>query len=211
MYKEQYIGVSITEYLEDLKYITNDHTEAEYLCDETLDAFQIDYEEYQKFVRGEITKEKYEKERAKRNEGRRHSYRLRKAMLDQVEKKPFNTSTHHIVSWDDNRAKRVRVILENVGIDIDDAINGVFLPMYVKHTSHPNMPDAYAHSKIHTEKYYLNIEVLLVNAYMENIGDKDGQRKAVENELLLVAEKLLKGEFPLHERINVNEASYENI
>ena len=70
----------------------------------------------------------------------------------------FPFATHHIVAGKDKRAASARAILLKYGIDINDAVNGVFLPT-VKNVS----PAAY-HRSLHTKKYYDNVNEMLNKA-----------------------------------------------
>ena len=66
---------------------------------------------------------------------------------------------------------------------------------YPKIHPHPQMPNAYAHSEVHTNIYYLNVEDSLA---MEK-GDKIGIQETLKD----IADELTEGEFPLHTRIGV--------
>lgn len=135
-------------------------------------------------------------ERMKAREGRKHYKKLRQ----NLGAKPANTAGHHIVSWYDEGAKAARQILRRFGIDIDSEENGVYLPRFKKHIPHPKMPEAYAHSEVHTEKYYLNITILL-EAEANIPGATKEDIAAVLSE---ISEELKRGAFPLHERVSVN-------
>lgn len=195
MFKREYIGVSITEFLSDLVDITGNHTEAEALLDEVIDAYQIEYYEEQQVLHGEKTREQVDKEREKRRSSRNHTNRLRRNMIAAGRAQPLNTSPHHIVACDDSRAIRARALLTQVGIGIDDEANGVFLPMYKIHTPHPDMPNAYAHLPVHTDIYYLNITAALTV--------ESNNPEGIEDVLRDIAEQLTDGTFPLHEKAEV--------
>ena len=107
-------------------------------------------------------------------------------------KKPKNTAAHHIVSWNDMRAARSRLRLAAFGIDINHEANGVYLPRFQKHVPMDSMPDAYSHSKVHTGKYYLNIEYLLSETIAEGVG-----REGIIETLREISEDLESGDFPL--------------
>ncbi|MEJ2911604.1 AHH domain-containing protein [Pseudoalteromonas sp. C12FD-1] len=106
--------------------------------------------------------------------------------------KPKNTAAHHIVSWNDMRAARSRLRLAAFGIDIDHEANGVYLPRFQKHVPMDILPDAYPHSKIHTGKYYLNIEFLLNETIAEGLG-----RQGIIETLKEIGEELADGTFPI--------------
>ena len=191
--EKEYIGVTTTELLDDLIDITGSHTEAELLLDDVISAYEIEYLEELKVIRGEKTREQFEAEREKRRLGRIHSNRLRDNMIAAGRFQAPNTSTHHIVAWDDERAIRARQILEQVGIHVDDEVNGVYLPMYKKNTPHRDMPNAYAHAGIHTRIYYINITTLL--------KEVEGNKNEIEATLRTIGESLSKGTFPINTEI----------
>ena len=194
MYKEkEYIGGTTTELLDDLIDITDSHTEAELLLDDVISAYEIEYLEELKVIRGEKTREQLEQERENRRLGRIHSNRLRDNMIAAGRFQPSDTSVHHIVAWGDKNAEGARFILEQVGIHVDDEVNGVYLPMYKKHKPHLNMPNAYAHSETHTVAYYLNITTLLEQG--------EGNKSETEAILRRIGENLSKGMFPLKKKI----------
>ena len=142
------------------------------------------------------TKEEILFEKWKKREARKHYRTLRR----NLGKRPPNTAGHHIVSWYDEGAKAARQILKKFGIDIDSIENGIYLPRFKKPTPHPQMPEAYAHSEIHTEKYYLNITILL-----EAEANVPGSRKEdIAAVLAEISEELKNGTFPLHKRISTN-------
>ena len=82
---------------------------------------------------------------------------------------PDNTDAHHIVPAEENRlwakekAEAARRILKRWNIDINHEANGVYLP---SKSSIPveELPNAYAHKKVHTKVYYLNIASHLATA-----------------------------------------------
>src|SRR5690606_30140845 len=107
-----------------------------------------------------------------------------------------NMAAHHIVAWDHPRAAKSRIRLAAYAIAIDNECNDVFLPRFQRHCPHEHFPNAQPHSKIHTEKYFLNVEFLLEATIAEGMG-----RNAIISTLRDVAEELEDGEFPLHKRI----------
>lgn len=107
-------------------------------------------------------------------------------------KKPKKTAAHHIISWNDMRAARSRLRLAAFGIDIDHEANGVYLPRFQKFVPMDILPDAYAHSKIHTGKYYFNIEFLLNETIAEGLG-----RQGIIETLQEIGEELANGTFPI--------------
>lgn len=71
--------------------------------------------------------------------------------------KPAGTAAHHIVAVNEGRipsAVTARNIFNSYGLDINDAVNGVFLPANRKVAAqNPNLPGA-THSTLHTRVYY---------------------------------------------------------
>ncbi|NJA04228.1 hypothetical protein HC024_00515 [Methylococcaceae bacterium WWC4] len=58
----------------------------------------------------------------------RSTYTLTKKIVkERGETKDEGAATHHIVAWGDERAQRSRAILDKVGMDINDANNGLFI------------------------------------------------------------------------------------
>jgi len=93
-----------------------------------------------------------------------------------------NMAAHHIVAGNDPRAAEARGILKREGIDINEAVNGVFLPSNVKNEKAP----AVTHSTVHTDKYYREINKRLSEA-------RPGK---VANELKEIGKELKNGTFP---------------
>jgi len=136
-------------------------------------------------------------ERMKRREARRHHDTLNKNMLNAKRIKHSGTSAHHVVAWNDKRAKAARAILMQFGIDIDSADNGVNLPSGNKHTPHKKMPNAYPHSTIHTDYYYVNITTSLENrAILQGVTKED-----IVDVLQDIAQDLQQGSFPIQQRL----------
>jgi hypothetical protein len=92
-------------------------------------------------------------------------------------------TTHHIVALNDPRAKEARKLLAKFGIDIDDGVNGVFLPASTKS---PNPKGAMVHSKLHTNAYYFKVESYL---------GKAKSKQDLINRLQRIRETLLDGSF----------------
>ena len=59
------------------------------------------------------------------------------------------------------------------------------------------MPNAEAHSKIHTNEYYLNVEALLVETIGEGLG-----RQGIIDLLRDIGDELQSGDFPIHEELS---------
>jgi antitoxin component of RelBE/YafQ-DinJ toxin-antitoxin module len=75
--------------------------------------------------------------------------------------KPPGAAVHHIVARTAKKAREAREVLQKYGIDMDDAVNGVFLPAARKS---PNPASASVHSTLHTDKYYKAVNELLLEA-----------------------------------------------
>lgn len=92
-------------------------------------------------------------------------------------------AAHHIVAGSARKARESRNILRRVGIDINDATNGVFLPA-TKTSANPT--GASIHSTLHTDDYYSAVTTMLEQATT---------RKQVESVLQRIRQMLLKGAF----------------
>lgn len=128
---------------------------------------------------------------------KRHSKKLSDNMIAAGRKRGENVAAHHIVAWDDPRASKARLRLAGFGIDIDHEANGVFLPRFAKHTPMDTMPKAEAHTKTHTNEYFLNVEVLLTDTIGEGLG-----RTGIIELLRDIGDELQSGDFPLHEELS---------
>jgi len=90
--------------------------------------------------------------------------------------KPDNVAAHHIVAGTDQRAQIARDILKREGIDLNEAVNGVFLPLNSKYENRPTS----THSTLHTDVYYRTINERLRNAQPGKVAD---ELKKIGNEL----------------------------
>lgn len=68
--------------------------------------------------------------------------------------RPSDTAVHHIVGASDSRAIASRLKLQQLGIDVDEASNGVFLP----NSTAVSCTNICTHSLIHTSKYFSYVE-----------------------------------------------------
>lgn len=75
--------------------------------------------------------------------------------------RPPNTAAHHIVASTAKKAAPARQVLSKLGIDINDAANGVFLP---SNKLSANPTGASVHARIHTNAYYNNVNELMSGA-----------------------------------------------
>ena len=132
-----------------------------------------------------------------RNARRRATYRFRKSAGPYSGMRPEDMDLHHLVAGWDERAVRALQILLQYGIDPHSAINSAYLPRSVKRTPHPDMPNARAHSKTHTDFYHENVFFVLREA-----ATMPGATKAdVEKVLREIALSLQAGTFPLDKSI----------
>ncbi len=152
-----------------------------------------------RYKKGLISKEELILSRHIRWEhNKRHSCKLNENMLAAGRgPRGKNVAAHHIVSWNDPRASKSRLRLAGFGIDIDHEANGVFLPRFAKYTPMDSMPNAEAHSKIHTNEYYLNVETLLTATIGEGLGRTD-----IIELLRDIGDELQSGDFPIHEELS---------
>jgi RHS repeat-associated protein len=99
----------------------------------------------------------------------------------------YDNSAHHIVMSNsiDSRMVKLRTQMEHLGINKNDAVNGVYLPTSSKVKKDAGAV-AHAHSKVHTE------------TYMQNVYDrlKDINNKIdFENTLMNIGDELSAGTF----------------
>ncbi len=92
----------------------------------------------------------------------------------------YPNAAHHIVAGNAAKAEQARIILQNYGIGINDAANGVFLPT-VK-----DVAVAAYHPSLHTNAYYDEVNNLLAEAT---------SKTDVIEILEYIAESLLNGTF----------------
>ena len=114
--------------------------------------------------------------------------KLRRAMEEAYIVTPsYKNSAHHIImsNSSDNRMVELRKKMTQLGLQKNDAINGVFLPTSSKVKEAAGI-SAHAHSKVHTEAYKKNVYDRL-----KNINDKD----QFEEELMKIGDELRSGTF----------------
>ncbi|WP_262494804.1 RHS repeat-associated core domain-containing protein [Flavobacterium columnare] len=115
---------------------------------------------------------------------------LRANMIrDGIDTPNYSNSAHHIVmsnSTDPNMIS-LRSQMTNIGIDINDSSNGVFLPTSSKVKNDFNL-DAHAHSRVHTNEYKKNVFERL-----KDITDPD----KFKNELEKIGKELSEGTFKI--------------
>lgn len=134
-------------------------------------------------------------DRELRNAESRVTNRFRENMEACFGARPEDMDLHHLASWGDIRAQRALRILLQFGIDPHSAANGAYLPRCVRHTPHPGMPNALAHSRTHTGYYHRNVLFVLREAVQ-----MPGATKAdIEETLRDIALRLQAGTFPIHE------------
>jgi hypothetical protein len=134
-------------------------------------------------------------DRELRNAADRAADRFKKSMGAYPGAKPEGMDLHHLVSWGHSRAEKALAILLQFGIDPHSAANGAYMPRSVGHTPHPDMPNAYAHNRVHRNIYHDNVFFVLREA-----ATIPGATKADIEEILRdIALRLQAGTFPIHE------------
>lgn len=98
--------------------------------------------------------------------------------------RPAGSAAHHIVAGRSPKALQARAVLARLGIDLNDAANGVFLPA---RRSSPNPAGAAVHSTLHTNAYYSEVNRLLGGA---------STRAEALDALSFIRSELLSGGFP---------------
>ncbi len=112
--------------------------------------------------------------------------------------RPEDMDLHHLASWRHSRAAKALRILIQFGIDPHSAANGAYLPRSRGHTPHPDMPNAYAHNRIHTNMYHDNVFFVLDRAASVPGATKEDIEEALQD----IARSLQAGTFPIHKSIN---------
>lgn len=192
--RQPYEEVTVQELEQDILTVTGDPVRAK----AKAQAFSIYYRnvviDSVRFCQGRITEDDLKYSRSIQwQHMKSHSKKLAENMQKAGRgKRPGNTAAHHIVSWNDQRAGKARLRLAAFGIDIDNEANGIYLPLHKAHVPLKSLPNAYAHSTIHTEKYYLNVEFLIEESVMEGLG-----HRGIIDTLRDIADDLEDGQFPL--------------
>ncbi|NRD75652.1 AHH domain-containing protein [Shewanella sp. VB17] len=102
-------------------------------------------------------------------------------------KPSLDFEAHAIISGASQYAIAARAILARYKIRIDDPVNGVWLPNFVRNVPHDKMPKAPAHRTVHTIQYYLNLDEVLVD-----VNSKEG----LVDILSKIRSRLVEGRFP---------------
>ena len=131
------------------------------------------------------------------NAADRAADRFKKSMGAYAGARPEDMDLHHLVSWGHWRAEKALRILLQFGIDPHSAANGAYMPRSVGHTPHPDMPNAYAHNRIHTTIYHDNVFFVLREAAQIPGATKED----IEEILRDIALRLQAGTFPINERL----------
>ncbi|GAB4568541.1 MAG: hypothetical protein Tsb0020_22070 [Haliangiales bacterium] len=108
---------------------------------------------------------------------------LARALIAAGHMRPRGAAAHHIVAVRAPAAARARDKLKQLGIGINEAVNGVFLPATRKS---PNPTRAAVHATLHTNKYYQTVNSMLTRATT---------RAEAEEALRAIAQTLLAGGF----------------
>lgn len=98
--------------------------------------------------------------------------------------RPLESAAHHIVAQGSLRATQARRVLNRFGIDINNAVNGVFLPANLRSA---NAAGSAVHSTLHTRAYCAAVNAELAAARTR------GQAEAALNS---IRQALLNGKFP---------------
>ncbi len=127
---------------------------------------------------------------ADRTSDQAHSAALAASLEDSGRARPQGHAAHHIVATGHPDCEEARIILEEAGIGIDDAENGVWLPDTARagQTSPGLQTDAAtSHSDLHTSRYFSEVTDRLRRAQ---------EADRVREELELIAGELELGTFP---------------
>jgi hypothetical protein len=99
--------------------------------------------------------------------------------------RPAETAAHHVVaSGAKSMAKARNYLVKVLGVDINEAANGVFLP---KNLAAANPGGAAVHSTVHTAEYYEKVSELILNT-----KTAAGARRVLRS----IGQQLLDGRFP---------------
>jgi hypothetical protein len=112
-------------------------------------------------------------------------------------KKPDGYAAHHMVPRDLEKfpaAKNARKLLEDLGLDTNEAVNGVYLPQTKTAAAGTS---AQYHPSTHTKQYFINVNKRLEFAAKEGGTTLEGQRQAVIEELADIRKQLENGTFPI--------------
>lgn len=189
--------VTVQELEEDLAVLTGNPQLAKAQAKQFSIRYQGEVIDAARYKKGLISKDDLLLSRHVRwQHTKNHSKRLAENMASAGRKRPTNAAAHHIVAWNHPRAARARLRLAAFGIDIDHEANGVYLPRFKKHIPHKAMPNANAHSVVHTGQYYLNVEFLIQDTIAEGLG-----KQGIIDTLREIGEELESGTFPLTQSI----------
>ncbi|MBA4494010.1 AHH domain-containing protein [Paenactinomyces guangxiensis] len=128
-------------------------------------------------------------------EGTQASVILRKELkLAGVEPPPYPNAAHHIIPWNDSRAREAQQLLREFGIDHDSAVNGVFLP-YVdsNHANGKYVGNESLHQGNHSRKY-----IAYVTSRLREVKEAGGTTADAVRVLNDIRSKLLDGSLPLN-------------
>ncbi|WP_445355278.1 AHH domain-containing protein [Microbulbifer sp. EKSA008] len=193
MIEKEYIEIDQETLYEGIKSISKSDFKAKEILATLIEAQQ---EEVEAAIEHKKKKRKTSAQIAIEKARRRHMRKLKRNMRNASPSRPQPKkymAAHHIVSWHDSRALAARQILAQYGIDINDESNGVWLPQYEKDLPHKACPDAYAHAKIHTNVYYVNVTNLLqTEARIPGTSAND-----IRDVLRDIGDELVSGVFPV--------------
>lgn len=90
--------------------------------------------------------------------GKSNSQKLGRNLIKSGVQVPnYPCAAHHIIAGNAKLAEPARTILARYGIDINDAVNGVFLPII------KGVTVATYHPSIHTNAYYVKVNEILMD------------------------------------------------
>lgn len=119
------------------------------------------------------------------NHSRKLNRNIQRANPDTL--RPKEVDAHHIVASGAQKALLSRLYIFAVGIGINDADNGCYLPRY-RTTKIASMPDASWHRGIHTDTYHANVYAELMFSPAHTTAET---RKTLRS----IRERLIAGSF----------------
>jgi hypothetical protein len=91
-------------------------------------------------------------------------------------------------------AVETRKLLTKLGIDTNEAFNGVYLPQTKTAAAGTK---AHYHPSVHTKQYFINVKERLDDAVKKGGATLEGQRQEVIKELARIRRELENGTFPI--------------
>jgi len=94
---------------------------------------------------------------------------------------------HAMIAGSDTRSWQLRALLAELGIGIDDSVNGCWLPSRSKYCGQQPYPKAIPHSRIHRHNYYAWLNIRFAGVFSEQV---------MRTQLLATRSDLLHATFP---------------